>query len=143
MQMVIFTGAQASGKSTFYKYYFYDTHVRINLDMLKTRHRESILFSACLESKANCVIDNTNPKKHDRLRYILPAKRKGFSIIGYFFKSAIEDALKRNEKRKNPIPEKGIYATFNKLEEPSLDEGFDILYCVSIDTQNNFVVNKM
>ena len=143
MQVIIFTGIQASGKSTFYKYYFYDTHVRINLDMFKTRHRESILFNACLESKTNCVIDNTNPKKKDRLRYILPAKRRGFSIVGYFFQSTIEDALKRNEKRKQPIPEKGIYATFNKIEEQSFEEGFDILYRVTIDPQNSFVVNKI
>jgi predicted kinase len=111
--------------------------------MLKTRHRESVLYNACLESKTNCVIDNTNPKKYDRSRYILPAKLKKFSVIGYFFESTVEDALKRNEKRKTPIPEKGIFATINKIEKPSMDEGFDILYCVTIDTQNNFVVKKM
>lgn len=60
MQLIIFTGLQASGKSTFYKEYFYKTHLRLNLDMLKTRHREKILFDACLESKSKCVIDNTN-----------------------------------------------------------------------------------
>jgi hypothetical protein len=57
--------------------------------------------------------------------------------------STIEDALKRNKKREYPIPEKGIYATFNKLEKPSLDEGFDILYLVSIDSQSTFIVTKI
>jgi len=33
---VIFTGIQASGKSTFYKEQFSRTHIRINLDMLRT-----------------------------------------------------------------------------------------------------------
>ena len=42
MQLILFTGVQASGKSTFYQQYFYHTHLRINLDMLKTRHREKI-----------------------------------------------------------------------------------------------------
>jgi predicted kinase len=48
---IIFVGIQATGKSTFFKERFFDTHVRINLDMLKTRHREETLFNACLEAK--------------------------------------------------------------------------------------------
>ena len=43
MQLIIFMGLQASGKSTFYREKFIDTHIRLNLDMLKTRHREQIL----------------------------------------------------------------------------------------------------
>ncbi len=35
MQIMIFVGIQASGKSTFYHQYFANTHLRINLDMLK------------------------------------------------------------------------------------------------------------
>ena len=46
MQLIIFIGIQASGKSTFYQQYFYHTHLRINLDMLKTRHREKLIFEA-------------------------------------------------------------------------------------------------
>ena len=40
MEAVILIGIQGAGKSTFYKDRFFNTHVRINLDMLKTRHRE-------------------------------------------------------------------------------------------------------
>ena len=36
MEAVLFVGLQASGKSTFYRERFFRTHVRINLDMLKT-----------------------------------------------------------------------------------------------------------
>ena len=50
MQLIIFTGVQASGKSTFYHQHFYHSHLRINLDMLKTRHRENIIFEAALAS---------------------------------------------------------------------------------------------
>lgn len=70
MQLILFTGVQASGKSTFYQQYFYHTHLRINLDMLKTRHREKILFEAAIASKTKIVIDNTNMSKADRARYI-------------------------------------------------------------------------
>jgi transcriptional regulator with XRE-family HTH domain len=37
VEAIIFVGIQASGKSTFYRERFFDTHLRINLDMLKTR----------------------------------------------------------------------------------------------------------
>ena len=39
-ECIIFVGIQGSGKSTFYKENFFKTHVRINLDMLKSRNRE-------------------------------------------------------------------------------------------------------
>lgn len=72
MEAVIFIGLQAAGKSSFYREKFIDTHIRINLDMLKTRHRETILLNACLEAKQPLVIDNTNPTIEERKRYILP-----------------------------------------------------------------------
>ena len=66
MNGIIFMGLQASGKSSFYLQNFYKTHIRLNLDMLKTRHREDILFEACLVAKQPLVIDNTNPTIDDR-----------------------------------------------------------------------------
>ncbi|MEQ9548531.1 MAG: hypothetical protein RIM23_02765 [Coleofasciculus sp. G3-WIS-01] len=44
MEAVILIGIQASGKSSFCRDRLYNTHIRINLDMLKTRHREAILY---------------------------------------------------------------------------------------------------
>lgn len=85
MEAVIFMGIQATGKSTFYQKTFADTHVRINLDMLRTRHRELLLFETCLKMKQPFVVDNTNPTADDRNRYIPIAKSAGFRIIGYFF----------------------------------------------------------
>jgi len=51
MQAIIFTGIQAAGKTSFYLERFFRTHVRINLDMLRTRHREWLLLNACIEAK--------------------------------------------------------------------------------------------
>ncbi len=51
MEAVLFIGIQATGKSSFYLERFSRTHVRINLDMLKTRHRETLLLKACLQGK--------------------------------------------------------------------------------------------
>lgn len=49
MKLVIFIGIQATGKSSFYKDRFYRTHVRVNYDMLNTRHRENLIFKACID----------------------------------------------------------------------------------------------
>jgi hypothetical protein len=40
MQAIIFTGIQATGKTSFYAQHFLKTHIRISLDMLHTRNVE-------------------------------------------------------------------------------------------------------
>jgi predicted kinase len=142
MQAVIFIGIQAAGKSTFFKERFFDTHVRINLDMLKTRHREKLLLDACLQAKQSFVVDNTNPTLYDRKRYIIPAKAAGFKVMGYYFASPLSGALQRNRQRegKQRIPEGGVRATYHKLEMPVCAEGFDRLYYVKTDPQDQFVI---
>ena len=106
MEAVILSGIQASGKTTFYRERFFDTHVRISLDMLRTRNRERILLAACLAAQQPFVIDNTNPTASDRVRYLAPAKTAGFRTVGYFFRTDLKPALARNAKRadKKPIP---------------------------------------
>lgn len=134
MEAIIFIGIQATGKSTFYKTRFFDSHIRINLDMLKTRHRENLLLHACLEMKQPFVIDNTNPTRKDRIQYIAAAQNAGFRIHGYYFRSNLVDSIRRNDSRNiaEQIPEIGIRGTFAKLEIPSFEEGFDALFYVSL-----------
>ena len=143
MEAILFIGIQATGKSTFYKTTFFRTHLRINLDMLKTRHREHVLFHACIDIKQRFVVDNTNPAKHDRQRYIEPAGKKGFKIIGYFFNSDFDAAIERNQKRPEgeKIPEAGIRRAHSNLELPDYSEGFDELYHVRINDQGGFDVS--
>jgi predicted kinase len=135
MELVLFIGIQATGKSTFYRQNFFDTHLRLNLDMLKTRHREGLLFSACLTAKQAMVIDNTNPMVVDRARYIAPAKEAGFQVVGYYFRSVPADALRRNHQRSGiaVVPDKGVLGTYKKLELPRYEEGFDSLYYVTLE----------
>ena len=146
MQLILFTGVQASGKSTFYQQYFYHTHLRINLDMLKTRHRENILFDAALHSKTKMVIDNTNMSTADRSRYIQRAKAHQFEVISYYFETDLVSTLQRNSQRnsqregKANITEKGVQATFLKLEIPHISEGFDEIFKVKLVENNGFSI---
>lgn len=144
MEAIFFIGIQATGKSTFFRQHFFATHVRINLDMLKTRNRERILLAACLEAKQPFVVDNTNLTREARTGYISQAKAAGFSVTGYYFKSDIQSALERNRQRsgKALIPEKGILGAHRKLELPRLDEGFDRLFYVEIGDDGQFLVKE-
>jgi predicted kinase len=142
MEALIFCGIQATGKSTFYKERFFNSHVRLSMDLLNTRHKEKRFLDMCIELQQRFVVDNTNPTIEDRQRYILPAREAKYKIIGYFFQSKIQDALQRNEQRvgKDRIDEKGITGTRNRLVLPTLAEGFDELYFVQITPENTFSV---
>lgn len=134
MQAIIFCGIQGTGKSTFYRERFFRTHIRLNLDMLRTRHREGLLLRACIEAKQPFVIDNTNPTDAERARYIRPARDAGFTVVGYYFESKIEDALRRNAERleSHRVPVPGVRGTFARLQVPRREEGFDALHFVRI-----------
>jgi len=121
MEMVLFIGIQATGKSSFYCDRFFRTHVRINLDMLKTRRREELLIRACLEGKTPFVVDKMNLSRADRATYIGPAKAAGFKNCGYFFQSEVAAALQRNARRDAPerVPEAGLRSASARLQLPS------------------------
>jgi predicted kinase len=142
VQAVIFVGLQGAGKSTFYKERFFDTHLRINLDMLRTRHRERRFLQACVETGQRFVVDNTNPTRAERQIYIRAAKEAGFRVVGYYFRSRVEDCQRRNEQRPSDrqVPLRGILGTAGRMELPSLEEGFDELYYVRIEEGGGFVV---
>ncbi len=142
MEAVIFIGIQAAGKSSFYHERFADTHVRINLDTLKTRAREMALLEACLRTGRPFVVDNTNVLSAERARYIALARPAGFSITGYYFYTTLEDALRRNRQRegKAAIPEQGVLAKYRQMQPPSYAEGFDRLFWVTLQEGDGFVV---
>ena len=132
MQAIVFSGIQASGKSSFFKERFVDSHVRINLDMLRTRHREAVLLHACLEARQAFVVDNTNLLAAERAGYIRQARGAGFSVVGYRFQVALVQALARNEVRacRTPVPSHALRGAARRWEPPTWAEGFDALFDV-------------
>ncbi|MBP1046639.1 AAA family ATPase [Enterococcus sp. BWM-S5] len=144
MEVILLMGLQASGKSTFYKEHFSDSHLRVNLDMLHTRNKEKRLLLTCLEISQSVVIDNTNPTKLDRQRYFELLDRADVTFIGYYFQSKLTDCLKRNQQRtgKAHLPEIALKATAAKLELPSFDEGFSELYYVTQTADQAFSIKE-
>lgn len=134
METVLLIGIPAAGKSTFCKR-LSDTHVRVNLDTLRTRKREERLVEKCLADRQAFVIDNTNLFAYDRARYIPSAKAAGYRVVGYVFKCRVEDALKRNFRREGRacVPDFVIHRMQAQFEPPDMDEGFDALFDVAVE----------
>ena len=143
MELVVLAGLQASGKSSFYKERFFGSHMRINLDQLRTRSREGRFIATCFETSMPFVVDNTNPSRADRIRYLSEAKDRGYRCILYFFESRLADCLGRNAGRtgKAFIPEVGLRSTSAKLEIPDRDEGWDDMYFVCL-RDGDFLVEE-
>ncbi|MCE3225713.1 MAG: family ATPase [Bacteroidetes bacterium] len=143
MEAIIFCGIQATGKTSFFKDNFFKTHIRISMDQLNTRNKENRFLEVCFTTQQPFVIDNTNPTKEERQKYIARAKEHKFKVIGYYFQSKLQESLVRNSSRsgKENIPEVGIKGTYNRLELPEFTEGFDELFYVEIEN-NAFTVKK-
>ena len=140
--VVIMMGVQGSGKSTFYASCLAEQFVRVNLDTLKTRNRERLLIEECLALGKSYAVDNTNPTRADRERYIPAARAAGYRVIGYVMQTPLELCLARNSGRegKARVPDVAIYATAHKLEMPCPAEGFDELYLVKQDREQYDII---
>ena len=99
-------------------------------------------MQTCLDTQQPFVVDNTNVLASERATYIGPAQSAGFRIVGYYFQPNLRRALKWNSLRekKQIIPVPGVIGTFKKMEPPAIAEGFDDLYVVDVDGDNQFVV---
>lgn len=144
LSAVLLIGIPASGKSTFCRQRLYDSHLRINLDQLRTRHRENVLLRACLATRLSFVVDNTNATRIVRARFIDPARAAGFRVIGYYFSSKVSEALERNRLRPGSarIPDRGVLGIAGRLELPSHSEGFDELWYVRMDGAEGYLVEE-
>lgn len=62
--------------------------------------------------------------------------------MGYYFALRLETALQRNAERqgRQRIPEKGVLATYRRLQCPKRAEGFDLLHYVRSVGGERFVV---
>ena len=132
---ILFVGIQGSGKTSFYKERLQPLgFTYISLDELHNRKRESALFQEAIASGANLLVDNTNPTRAERARYIEPLRQAGYDrIVCCFFQSRIRECIARNRQRGTTVPDKAIAATSNRLELPSVDEGFTDMFFVKIE----------
>ena len=146
MELVIFIGLQASGKSTFFRERFSATHEHVSKDLFRNnknpKRRQTQLIEAALGQGSSVVVDNTNPTVEDRLALIELGREFEARIIGYYFESGVRGCVGRNRRRagKERVPDVAIFATAKRLVAPSCSEGFDELLCVHITDDSDFAV---
>jgi predicted kinase len=130
MEVVVLCGVQGSGKTTLYRDRFLATHVRVSMDLLRTRAREAAFVALCLQTRQPFAVDNTNPTVAERRRYVEPARAAGFRVIGYLVEVDAAEALARNAERtgRARVPAAGLLGTAKRFVRPTPEEGFDELW---------------
>ncbi|MDQ6659642.1 MAG: ATP-binding protein [Chloroflexota bacterium] len=148
MDMIIFIGLQASGKSTFFRTSFANTYTYVSKDLLRNNkkpgRRQAQLIEEALQAGRSVVVDNTNATLVERHLLIVQGRMHGAKIIGYYFESQVQHCIERNKQRtgKAKVPVVALYATAKKLVPPSLSEGFDELYTVRIGENSTFEIEE-
>lgn len=136
MEVIVLIGLQGSGKSTLYRKDYSETHIRINLDMLKTRNREKIILHACMAAQQSVVIDNANLTAEKRREYIELGKASGAKVKAVYLDVPVEVCLERNQQRGSKIPDRAIHAAKIMVEIPDRKEGFDCVIIKSLEELN-------
>jgi predicted kinase len=144
-ELIVFTGLQAAGKTSFYRDRFATTHVHVSKNAWpnarKKEDRQRRMIEESLRAGRSVVIDNTNPAPLDREPLIAIGRALGVTIVSYSFVATVDEALRRNAGRagRARVPDVAIYAVAKRLVPPSTAEGFDRLYEVRLG-EDGFVV---
>jgi predicted kinase len=133
LEVVIFVGLPAAGKTTFYRERFSATHAQISKDNFRSarnrdkRQRREIL--AALSEGKSVVVDNTNPSVKERASIIELAREWNADVTAYTFELTCAESIERNLKRaeSDRVPNVGVYATAKRLSWPKLEEGFQAI----------------
>jgi len=147
-ELVVFTGLQGSGKTSFYRERFATTHVHISKDAWpnarKKEERQRRLLDQHLGSGRSVVVDNTNPSPTERAPLIAIARTLGARATSYAFVGTVEEALRRNATREGRarIADVGIYSVAKQLVLPTETEGFDERFEVRL-VDTGFVVRPL
>jgi predicted kinase len=130
MEAIVLCGVQGSGKTTLYRDRWLETHVRVAMDLLRTRARERAFLELCLSTRQPFVVDATNPTPADRRRYVAPAQAAGFRVVGVLVEVDLDRALGRNDRRdaRRRVPTAGVAGTGRRLLPPTPEEGYDELW---------------
>jgi bifunctional polynucleotide phosphatase/kinase len=132
VELVLFHGCPASGKTTFYKRHFEPKgYVHVNQDQLKTWQKCVEEVDRLLERRQSCVVDNTNPDKEKRSKFIALACARGVPVRCVEFLTSRAEANFLNEYRSKSkrgyrelLPKIAFDYYYRLLEAPTEEEGF-------------------
>ena len=133
MRLYMMIGLPGSGKSTFAKTLPGFIH---SSDGLREKHPDlteneiwDLMFKntqAALKAKADVVYDATNLSRKRRQNVLNMAKKLGTKTIAVLMLTPIEDCIKNNLLRDNPVPEEEILRMAKTFNVPTIPEFDDI-----------------
>jgi predicted kinase len=149
VELVLFVGLQASGKTSFYRQRLAQSHLLVSKDLMRSardrEQRQRELVRQALAAGRSVVVDNTNPSRDGRAALVAIGHELGARVVGYAFESDIRACLARNAARagRARVPPVALYVTQRKLQWPTREEGFDELYLVRLVPPDGFTVESL
>ena len=148
--LYITVGLPGSGKSTYVKNFIKDKDIEyLSSDSLRAVYGKSeedqtvtpLVFGHIkrkvdefLKDGKNVLVDATSVNRKERSDYINTAKKYGAKVVAIVFKMERQGLIERNKKRGEQggreVPTFVIDKMLAKFEEPSYDEGIDVIIYV-------------
>lgn len=148
--LYITVGLPGSGKSTYVKNFIKDKDIEyLSSDSLRAVYGKSeedqtvtpLVFGHIkrkvdefLKDGKNVLVDATSVNRKERSDYINTAKKYGAKVVAIVFKMDRQGLIDRNKKRGEEggrvVPDWVIDKMLAKFEEPSYDEGIDVIIYV-------------
>jgi predicted kinase len=150
MELVVLIGLPGAGKTTFHRSRYGATHVHVSKDLLghgarRKDEKQMRLVEMTLRSGRSVVVDNTNPRRADRVPLLEAARRFGARTLAVLVTAPVAECLRRNAAREGRarVPAVAIYVAAKKLEPPSREEGFDEVLEASIAEDGSWSVRPL
>jgi predicted kinase len=146
VDLVVLSGLQGAGKSTFFAARFAATHDHVSRDRFPSARdrdrRQRELVTAAARAGRSVVVDNTNARREDRTALVALARALGLRPVLYWFPPDVKASLARNARREGRarVPVAGLLATAKRLSAPDVSEGFAVVYEVRATREGGFRV---
>lgn len=135
-------GIQGCGKSTWVTKRLPD-HAIVSKDhwpnARRREARQRRVVAELLAEGRDVVVDNTNPTREDRAPLVALAQEHGARTRAVFLDTPLAECIERNAGRtgRAQVPLAGILGTAKRLQPPSTDEGFDMVWTVRPNAVTN------
>ncbi|KAL8711647.1 MAG: hypothetical protein Q9220_004057 [cf. Caloplaca sp. 1 TL-2023] len=155
LDIVLFCGSPASGKSTFYRSHLKPLgYHRVNQDTLKTRDKCVKVAEGCLTEGDSVAIDNTNADRETRSIWIQVARKFKVPIRCVYFTAPPKlcqhnDTVRAiagesfNPDKRTILPHSAFSSFASRFKQPTMDEGFQDVVVVHFNFQGDAELRKI